>query len=118
VIAQDARHARECGDLAPWLGPSGQAAFCREFRQLSHDDIAEYEHLHGERNEQRVASSDDSAFGPNLAAQRHLTGNTEDPARVMDVGDRCQPQQGLGVVGLRKPSGIGRVDEVREQGGP
>jgi len=31
--------------LAPWLGPDGQAAFYRQYRQLSEDDTAEYEHL-------------------------------------------------------------------------
>jgi pimeloyl-ACP methyl ester carboxylesterase len=33
--------------LAPWLGPDGQAAFCRQYRQLSQHDTAEYEHLLG-----------------------------------------------------------------------
>ena len=33
--------------LAPWLGPEGQAAFYRQYRQLSQDDTAEYEHLLG-----------------------------------------------------------------------
>lgn len=33
--------------LAPWLGPDGQAAFYRQYRQLSQDDTAEYEHLLG-----------------------------------------------------------------------
>jgi pimeloyl-ACP methyl ester carboxylesterase len=31
--------------LAPWLGPDGQAAFYRQYRQLSQVDTAEYEHL-------------------------------------------------------------------------
>lgn len=31
--------------LAPWLGPEGQAAFYRQYRQLSPADTAEYEHL-------------------------------------------------------------------------
>jgi pimeloyl-ACP methyl ester carboxylesterase len=31
--------------LAPWLGPEGQAAFYRQYRQLSQDDTSEYEHL-------------------------------------------------------------------------
>jgi pimeloyl-ACP methyl ester carboxylesterase len=31
--------------LAPWLGPEGQAAFYRQYRQLSQVDTAEYEHL-------------------------------------------------------------------------
>jgi pimeloyl-ACP methyl ester carboxylesterase len=33
--------------LAPWLGPEGQAAFYRQYRQLSQGDTAEYEHLLG-----------------------------------------------------------------------
>lgn len=33
--------------LAPWLGPSGQAAFYRQYRQLSQQDTADYEHLLG-----------------------------------------------------------------------
>jgi pimeloyl-ACP methyl ester carboxylesterase len=31
--------------LAPWLGSDGQAAFYRQYRQLSQADTAEYEHL-------------------------------------------------------------------------
>ena len=31
--------------LAPWLGADGQAAFYRQYRQLSQTDTAEYEHL-------------------------------------------------------------------------
>jgi len=31
--------------LAPWLGPEGQAAFYRQYRQLSQADTAEYEPL-------------------------------------------------------------------------
>ncbi|MDT5001977.1 MAG: hypothetical protein QOK12_4082 [Mycobacterium sp.] len=31
--------------LAPWLGPDVQAAFYRQYRQLSQVDTAEYEHL-------------------------------------------------------------------------
>lgn len=31
--------------LAPWLGTGGQAAFYRQYRQLSQEDTAEYEHL-------------------------------------------------------------------------
>jgi pimeloyl-ACP methyl ester carboxylesterase len=31
--------------LAPWLGPDGQAAFYRQYRQLSQADTAEYEPL-------------------------------------------------------------------------
>lgn len=31
--------------LAPWLGPDGQAAFYRQYRQLSQTDTADYEHL-------------------------------------------------------------------------
>lgn len=31
--------------LAPWVGPDGQAAFYRQYRQLSQTDTAEYEHL-------------------------------------------------------------------------
>jgi pimeloyl-ACP methyl ester carboxylesterase len=31
--------------LAPWLGADGQAAFYRQYRQLSEADTAEYEHL-------------------------------------------------------------------------
>jgi pimeloyl-ACP methyl ester carboxylesterase len=31
--------------LAPWLGIDGQAAFYRQYRQLSQTDTAEYEHL-------------------------------------------------------------------------
>lgn len=31
--------------LAPWLGAEGQAAFYRQYRQLSQTDTAEYEHL-------------------------------------------------------------------------
>jgi pimeloyl-ACP methyl ester carboxylesterase len=64
--------------LAPWLGADGQAAFYRQYRQLSQADTAEYEHLlatidipvtllwgredqilpapHGEWIEQRVAN--------------------------------------------------------------
>ena len=34
--------------LAPWLGAEGQAAFYRQYRQLSQDDTADYEHLLGE----------------------------------------------------------------------
>lgn len=33
--------------LAPWLGPEGQAAFYRQYRQLSQADTAEYEPLLG-----------------------------------------------------------------------
>jgi pimeloyl-ACP methyl ester carboxylesterase len=33
--------------LAPWLGTDGQAAFYRQYRQLSQADTAEYEHLLG-----------------------------------------------------------------------
>ena len=33
--------------LAPWLGTDGQAAFYRQYRQLSQTDTAEYEHLLG-----------------------------------------------------------------------
>ena len=33
--------------LNPWLGTDGQAAFYRQYRQLSEDDTAEYEHLLG-----------------------------------------------------------------------
>lgn len=33
--------------LAPWLGAKGQAAFYRQYRQLSPDDTADYEHLLG-----------------------------------------------------------------------
>jgi pimeloyl-ACP methyl ester carboxylesterase len=33
--------------LAPWLGPDGQAAFYRQYRQLSEADTLEYEHLLG-----------------------------------------------------------------------
>lgn len=33
--------------LEPWLGSDGQAAFYRQYRQLSEDDTAEYEHLLG-----------------------------------------------------------------------
>ena len=33
--------------LAPWLGSDGQAAFYRQYRQLSQVDTAEYEHLLG-----------------------------------------------------------------------
>lgn len=33
--------------LTPWLGPDGQAAFYRQYRQLSQDDTASYEHLLG-----------------------------------------------------------------------
>jgi pimeloyl-ACP methyl ester carboxylesterase len=33
--------------LAPWLGEEGQAAFYRQYRQLSQQDTAEYEHLLG-----------------------------------------------------------------------
>lgn len=32
---------------APWLGPDGQAAFYRQYRQLSQADTAAYEHLLG-----------------------------------------------------------------------
>lgn len=31
--------------LAPWLGPDEQAAFYRQYRQLSQTDTADYEHL-------------------------------------------------------------------------
>ena len=31
--------------LAPWLGADGQAAFYRQYRQLSESDTADYEHL-------------------------------------------------------------------------
>jgi pimeloyl-ACP methyl ester carboxylesterase len=31
--------------LAPWLGEAGQAAFYRQYRQLSQEDTADYEHL-------------------------------------------------------------------------
>ncbi|MBX7449292.1 alpha/beta hydrolase [Mycolicibacterium sp. 3033] len=33
--------------LAPWLGADGQAAFYRQYRQLSQDDTAAYEHMLG-----------------------------------------------------------------------
>ena len=33
--------------LAPWLGADGQAAFYRQYRQLSQSDTADYEHLLG-----------------------------------------------------------------------
>ena len=33
--------------LAPWLGADGQAAFYRQYRQLSQGDTADYEHLLG-----------------------------------------------------------------------
>ena len=33
--------------LAPWLGSDGQAAFYRQYRQLSQEHTAEYEHLLG-----------------------------------------------------------------------
>lgn len=31
--------------FAPWFGPDGQAAFYRQYRQLSPADTADYEHL-------------------------------------------------------------------------
>ena len=33
--------------LTPWLGTDGQAAFYGQYRQLSDDNTAEYEHLLG-----------------------------------------------------------------------
>ncbi|MBE7190591.1 alpha/beta hydrolase [Jatrophihabitans endophyticus] len=55
LVASHLRHATFAGYrpgvleayLEPWLGADGQAAFYRQYRQLSPDDTAEYEHLLG-----------------------------------------------------------------------
>ena len=53
LVASHLRHATHVGFrpgvldafLAPWRGPTGQAAFYRQYRQISQADTADYEHL-------------------------------------------------------------------------
>jgi pimeloyl-ACP methyl ester carboxylesterase len=56
LVASHMRHATHVGYraevldrfLEPWRGPSGRAAFYRQYSQLRQADTAEYEHLLGE----------------------------------------------------------------------
>jgi pimeloyl-ACP methyl ester carboxylesterase len=56
LVASHMRHATHIGYrsevldafLRPWRGPSGRAAFYRQYRQIRQADTAEYEHLLGE----------------------------------------------------------------------